>query len=320
MGTRHRLVWFPAIPVLLPALASAQLPFVNGFESGDTSAWSQGEHGPATVTLLVIGQTGEGNAAQSCVAQGMSSRCLAAPGGTCTAVLMGGDNFFDEGVSSVDDPQWTEKFEVPYDRPGLEGVPFYAVLGNADYDPFNVSHDGNKQAQIDYTFLPVGAGAGHRASDKWHMPAAWYDVVLGGGLVHLFALDTWDTQGAPPAGQAGDMQARVAASSAPWKLVLGHFARFTSGSHQTDLPLLNLQLSNARPPGLFALQRAVYCEEEAHGGVVVVLGLGYQRVVRVHDLRRMLEITGAGMRVESWSNNAGNCTAPVLAYQTVIPN
>ena len=47
-------------------------------------------------------------------------------------VVLLGDNFYEDGVASVDDPQWQTKFEDPYANIDL---PFYAVLGNHDHMP-----------------------------------------------------------------------------------------------------------------------------------------------------------------------------------------
>jgi tartrate-resistant acid phosphatase type 5 len=164
--------------------------------------------------------------------------------GKCDAVMVNGDNFYDNGVQSTDDPQWKTSFEEPYDRPALNGVPFYAVLGNHDHGP---TSSGDKQSQIDYSSLPVGSGPGMRLSDKWHMPTAWYDVVIGN--VHLFGTDTVDfTNGT----QKNEMAAKVAASNATWKIVFGHHPRFTSGEHFFDNQLLGIA-------GLYAFQQAIFC-------------------------------------------------------------
>lgn len=197
------------------------------------------------VRLLAIGDTGEGNEAQNLVGDRMSEKCQMVGG--CDAVLVNGDNFYDQGVQSVDDPQWGPKFEQPYDRPGLNGVPFYVVLGNHDHGP---TSSGDKQAQIDYSYLPIGSGPGMRPSDKWRMPAAWYDVQIE--HVHLFALDTVDFTNDT---QEADMAARVAGSSATWKIVFGHHPRYTSGEHYYDNQLLGLA-------GMFSFQQAIYCEAD----------------------------------------------------------
>lgn len=199
-----------------------------------------------TVKLLVLGDTGEGNDAQNQVARAMDAKCEAVGG--CTAVLLLGDNFYDDGVASVDDPQWGPKFEEPYDLPNLNGLKFYATLGNHDYGHF--APDGSAQAQIEYSSLEVGDGPGQRASDKWTMPATYYDVLLE--HVHVFSMDTQDGSEE----QKNDMSMRVACSQAPWKLVFGHHPRFTSGAHNADSRGI---LENVLKFGMFAAQEAVYC-------------------------------------------------------------
>jgi tartrate-resistant acid phosphatase type 5 len=217
----------------------------DGSESGGGGVGGGGGGvggGRRVVRLLAVGDTGEGNQAQSQVADRMSEKCLSVGG--CAAVMMNGDNFYDHGVQDTDDPQWAAKFEQPYDRPGLNGLPFYVVLGNHDYGP---TSSGVRQAQIDYSSLPVGAGPGARVSDKWRMPSSYYDVRIGD--VHLFAIDTIDFTSRE---QRDDMSARVAASDANWKIAFGHHPRYTSGQHFFDNPLLGLA-------GMYGLQQEVYC-------------------------------------------------------------
>ncbi|WP_437596306.1 metallophosphoesterase [Sorangium sp. So ce590] len=199
------------------------------------------------VRIIAIGDTGEGNLAQHQVADRMSDKCLEVGG--CHAVMMNGDNFYNHGVVDTSDAQWGPKFEQPYDRPGLNGLPFYAVLGNHDHGP---SSNGVRQAQIDYSLLPRGDGPGTRMTDKWHMPAAYYDVRVG--HVHLFGIDTVDFTSDE---QALDMSARVAASDARWKIVFGHHPRYTSGAHAADNQQFGLD-------GMFDMQRAIYCRADMY--------------------------------------------------------
>src|SRR5262245_26583012 len=65
-----------------------------------------------TVRLIAIGDTGEGNQEQHDVAAQMDAKCAAVGG--CDAVLMLGDNFYDNGVAGIDDAQWIPKFEEVY--------------------------------------------------------------------------------------------------------------------------------------------------------------------------------------------------------------
>ncbi len=215
---------------------------LSSSSSSSTTSSSSSGGSSVKVKLIAIGDTGEGNTGQHAVADQMAAKCTLVGG--CDAVLVNGDNFYDNGVKDVNDPLWKTAFEEPYDRPALNGVPFYVVLGNHDHGPTST---GNKQAQIDYSSLPLGSGPGMRSSEKWHMPAAWYDVVIGN--VHLFATDTVDFLNAT---QRNDVSGKVAASKATWKIVFGHHPRYTSGEHFFDNQLLGIA-------GLFAFQKAVYC-------------------------------------------------------------
>ena len=66
-----------------------------------------------------------------------------------------GDNFYENGVESVDDPQWQKSFEEVYHDSKLQ-VPWYCILGNHDYHA-----PGDCDAQIAY----------HRINPRWNMPA-----------------------------------------------------------------------------------------------------------------------------------------------------
>ena len=230
---------------------------------------------PAVVKLLVAGETGEGNVEQVQVAQAMSQKCQ--DEGGCTAVLMTGNQFFDSGVSSVDDPQWIDKFESPYDQPGLNGLKFYPVLGIHDYCLVNpicdtIGSPSSAESYIQYSLLPVGAGPGTRRSGKWTMPARFYDVAIeDGDLVHIFGIDTQDTAGGTPNDQPEIIQQKIANSSSTWKIVFGSFPRFTSGSSNepisgvgSPLDLLDQSTGIIGPPGLFSLLETVYCESDLY--------------------------------------------------------
>jgi acid phosphatase len=90
-------------------------------------------------------------------------------------VLALGDNFYQSGVASVDDPLWKSVYEDVYTHPALN-VPWHVALGNHDYR-------GNPQAQVDYT-------ARHT---RWSMPARYYQVAdkaLKAADVDMFVIDT----------------------------------------------------------------------------------------------------------------------------------
>lgn len=149
------------------------------------------------------------------------------------AVLALGDNFYDRGVVSADDPRWKEWRDAF--RPTS---PWLAVLGNHDYL-------GDIHAQI-----------GRNRSDGWFMPSRYYDRIFpfedGGGGVHVVCLDTFDLSPMEsaansfgmgmsaeewgrlefqPSIQLGWLDQVLAMSRATWKVVIGHYPIYSCGSH-----------------------------------------------------------------------------------------
>lgn len=83
-----------------------------------------------------------------------------------------GDNFYPNGVASVDDPYFISSFENIYKSADLF-EPWYLVLGNHDYR-------GNPQAEIDYS----------QKSMRWNMPARYFTHQLtekGWNALFIFA-------------------------------------------------------------------------------------------------------------------------------------
>jgi hypothetical protein len=93
--------------------------------------------------ILVFGDSGTGDEIQFKVSLAMKDFC-ASHG--CHLALMLGDNIHPAGVTSVNDPQFIEKFEKPYT--GLN-IPIFAILGEHDWGRKGDMY--NWQAQIDYT-------------------------------------------------------------------------------------------------------------------------------------------------------------------------
>lgn len=146
-------------------------------------------------------------------------------------VVSTGDNFYENGVQSAQDPQWLSSFEDVYTAPALQ-TPWYAVLGNHDYR-------GVPQAEIDYA-----AG-----SKRWRMPSRYYKVAgseVGARHVDLFFIDTSpmvhqyrtkvhsriaeNVASQDVAAQLAWLDAELAKSAAPWKLVFGHHTIYSGGS------------------------------------------------------------------------------------------
>ena len=143
-------------------------------------------------------------------------------------IISVGDNFYEKGVASVEDPQWQKTFENVYVAPSLQ-VPWYVALGNHDYL-------GNCDAQLAYSHL----------SKRWNMPARYFTLsrqIDAKTAVDLFFLDTtpmvrsyWHepiyrehvrSQDVPQ--QLAWFKAALAASTAPWKIVIGHHPIYSGG-------------------------------------------------------------------------------------------
>jgi tartrate-resistant acid phosphatase type 5 len=98
------------------------------------------------VRFIAVGDTGTGKEGQYQVADAIEKVC-AAQG--CDFALGLGDNIYESGVDSVDDVQWLDKFEKPYENLDF---PFYMTLGNHDNSYFaGGGLDNTKgELQVDY--------------------------------------------------------------------------------------------------------------------------------------------------------------------------
>src|ERR1700730_601618 len=125
------------------------------------------------INFLVVGDWGrDGASHQQEVAAQMGS--VAHRLGVSHVVSVG-DNFYENGVQSVSDPQWRTSFEEVYSAPALQ-IPWYSALGNHDYR-------GVPQAQVDYT----------KTSNRWRMPSRYYKIAgdsIGAPHLDLFVIDT----------------------------------------------------------------------------------------------------------------------------------
>lgn len=182
-------------------------------------AWADAEG--ASLNFLAVGDWGRhGHHHQRDVAarMGESAELLGA-----RFIISVGDNFYENGVTSVDDPGWRTSFEDIYTAPSLQ-VPWQVALGNHDYR-------GSVQAQLDYS----------ATSSRWRLPARWYrftEHTPDQAELEIFVLDTspmirsYYAHGARVV-KVGDQETNVPvqlawldaglrASKADWKIVVGH--------------------------------------------------------------------------------------------------
>lgn len=191
---------------------------------------SPAQAGTHYLRFYALGDTGSGNASQQAVADSLAQ--FHADFGGSFALLLG-DNFYEDGVSSTDDPQWASKFEDMYD-PSVLDFPFYAVLGNHDYHL-------DEQAQVDYTAV--------YPASRWEMPARYYafsQVLPDGTRIDFFGLDGYTV--ATEDAQLTWLQAALAASTADWKIVFSHYPLYSNGVHG-DNPALISRLSQTLADG-----------------------------------------------------------------------
>lgn len=148
-------------------------------------------------------------------------------------VLTVGDNFYQAGVKSAEDPRWKESFEDVYAAKSLQ-VPWYASLGNHD-------NYGNAEAQLGYA----------KKSKRWRMDDRCYSFVQkspAGVSVRFIVMDTDDfvaefkaKQGAKKPdkkreqaaarapGQLAWLERTLAESKEDWKIIVGHHPLWTGG-------------------------------------------------------------------------------------------
>jgi acid phosphatase len=122
------------------------------------------------VRIYAIGDMGREGPAQAGVANAMEILCQQQ---RPDALVFLGDNIYDDGVESVDDPGWQTKLMQYYQGDCISQVPIYAIVGNHDYS-------GSVQAQIDYSLV----------NTQWNMPFRFYDVSFG-DLLSLTVMDGW---------------------------------------------------------------------------------------------------------------------------------
>lgn len=186
------------------------------------------------LNFAVIGDWGrQGRPDQTQVAQQMAIACKNA---TASFVISVGDNFYDRGVTSLDDDHWQKSFETVYDAPSLQ-VPWYVILGNHDYV-------GNCVPQLEYG----------RTHPRWNMPARYYTKVYPVNAttsLECFFIDTCpfveeyrhhpDFKEIPAQDAAAQLQwldQALTVSKAQWKLVFGHHPIYSSGLAHGNQPEL----------------------------------------------------------------------------------
>jgi acid phosphatase len=157
-------------------------------------------------------------------------------------IVTTGDNFYSQGVRSVNDPHWKESFTNVY-KELTRTVDWYPVLGNHDYQG-----RGNPQAQIDY----------QKVNPRWHMAGYYYTMVAttpDGQRVRFVFIDTnpfytayYSRRSYPyllkqdTAQQRRWIDSTLANAKEEWKIVVGHHPVYSAGGEHGITPELFIRL------------------------------------------------------------------------------
>ena len=195
------------------------------------------------MTFLVMGDWGGSPSAlppsqERATAAGMGQVAQAS---NATFALALGDNFYDSGVKSVEDPRFKQTFENVFSASSLSGdsgFRFHVLAGNHD-------HRGNVSAQVAYSAV----------SERWDFPSLYYTFTEGD--VQFVMIDTVVLSGnSQQPGDADDeeselpgsalpgpadaalaetqmawIEATLASSTAPYHVVAGHYPVYTICEH-----------------------------------------------------------------------------------------
>ena len=177
------------------------------------------------VYFIALGDQGEGGSSQKHVARMMNEK---ARKDSLHFVITLGDNFYYDGVTSIFDKQWLEKFEAMYNLPYLK-IPFYPCLGNHDH------HNGNARHQVEYS----------KKSDRWKMLHYYYTftkVIDTDSSIQFFALDTEAIKKPREYNleQVEWLERELQSSTETWKIVYGHHPVFSYGKHGNERQMIDL--------------------------------------------------------------------------------
>lgn len=177
------------------------------------------------IRFFALGDQGTGDRFQKQVARAMEQ--VAERTGGVDFVLLLGDNFYPDGVTSVTDPQWSSAFETVYQGRWLSQTPFLAVLGNHDVR-------SAPEAQTAYGLQSLGSG-------RWRMRErqTWLDLGQNADQTPLMRLVLLDTN-QPVEEQALFARHALSAPGQPiWRIAAGHHPLLSSGRHGSQAWLLS---------------------------------------------------------------------------------
>ena len=225
--------------------------------------------GKQQFSMLIVGDTGKDTFRRTSVVRAMRKHIVWSQP---DAVMLLGDNFYETGVDSVDDPRFRDHFESLFDARSFD-MPFYACLGNHDVY-------GNADAQVQYS----------DRSDRWRMPAKYYRErkMAGVATVDFVVLDTnqllIDDQESVE--QLAWLRSELAGSDADYKIIAGHHPALTGGQHEI-VP----RIGEVLPPLFNEFQIDLYLSGHDHDLQLLKSDSGWLQVVSG---------SGSKLRSTSW--------------------
>lgn len=192
-----------SLMILLPLLV---ISYVQAVEAASTAT---------ALRFAIIGDFGVDNSKEAAVAQLVKSWNPA-------FVVTVGDNNYLGAASAIDRAigKYYRDYIAPYQGTYGSGSPtgnrFYPALGNHDWESLSCTNGVCQGPYFDYFTLPGNE--------------RYYDFVQG--PVHFFLVDSdaHEPDGiSATSAQAAWLRARLAASTAPWKLVILHHPPYSSG-------------------------------------------------------------------------------------------
>ncbi|KAJ8440159.1 hypothetical protein Cgig2_003484 [Carnegiea gigantea] len=146
-------------------------------------------------------------------------------------IISTGDNFYDNGLTGIDDPAFEESFTNIYTAPSLQKQ-WYSVLGNHDYR-------GDVLAQLSHVL--------RKLDSRW---LCLRSFIVNAEIVDFFFVDTtpfqdkyfvekdhtYDWRGILPRDEylsnlLKEIDQALKESTAKWKFVIGHHTMMSAGTH-----------------------------------------------------------------------------------------
>lgn len=204
------------------------------------------------VKFLVVGDWGRrGQYNQSHVAAMMGLKAsLLGP----DFIISVGDNFYPSGLSSPSDKHFSQSFTHAYNAISLQ-VPWYAILGNHDYGDKCYDEEPGCYPTGDLFYSPNHQMHSDLAARDWRWNCnRTFVMQLAGDEVEFFFIDTnpfvqkyYSKPWANFSGglmeqdwhrQLADLEEKLMASRAKWKIVFGHHPPRSNGHHNNTVELM----------------------------------------------------------------------------------